>query len=121
MSEALTPKAAPCPFCGEMLTPTLSHLKDSIVGYAHRSYRNGSTCRMAGHHIGAARVDYWNRRAPTGAAVYMTVVDDHPVFNTKGAGQKVSIEMVNATIAWYRRKADEGIEAQAVRTDPEDS
>lgn len=57
---------------------------------------------MSGFFMGRDRVDSWNSRVHNTHSLHMTVVDEHPVFNTEGKGREVDIQMVNATVAFYR-------------------
>ncbi|MGL5736664.1 MAG: hypothetical protein ACRCYS_17510 [Beijerinckiaceae bacterium] len=79
-----------CPFCGIKL----------------QKHRNGfghpvSDCYESGVFIGDKRIHAFNRRSAR-ASLFMQLEDGHPVFNQLGLGRPVDIQLINATLAYYR-------------------
>lgn len=95
-----TPKN--CPFCGSLLAPVMAANGRDVSTWSHPR----GDCYYQGVSVGSTLIPKWNQRSDSGA-IHMEVVDDHPVFNTEGRGRIIDIGMVNATISYYRRKADE--------------
>lgn len=98
--------ASKCPFCGLELLPVLDGA-GRVNAYSHprKVPFDVDDCFYSGHQIGIALIPKWNKRA--GGTIHMEVVEEHPVFNTEGRGRLIDISMVNATVFYYRRKADE--------------
>jgi len=92
---------SPCPFCGHELVPTHSRDGQEVVGYHHRYDHDNPPCLMSGRHIGANLMTQWEGRQHS--ELRMDVVDDHPVFSFH-RGRPVEVEMVNATLAYYRNQ-----------------
>lgn len=81
----------PCPFCGAQLIPYRG-ANGEAVSWIHPEVR----CYSAGRSIGAKLIEEYNQRA----GLWMQVVDNLPVFNIKGEGERVTIDLVNETIKW---------------------
>lgn len=69
------------------------------TGFSHGK----ESCVIAGIHIGSVMVEEWNKRR-VAKIIRMEVVDNHPSFNLMGQGEKITPEMLNSIVAYYRSR-----------------